>query len=120
MRTNGRSRDRHVRLERVDRRRIADRVHLRCGDDLRLGGKLGAERRELALNRLEILDRIAARRAGDVHEVHQHLRAIEMLQEPIAEPFALVRAFDEPGHVGDDEAAVAAQRHDAEVRARAW
>ena len=33
-----------------------------------------------------------------------------------AEAVALLRALDQPGHVGDDEAAIAAQRHDAEVR----
>jgi hypothetical protein len=40
----------------------------------------------------------------------QHLRAIEVLQEPVAEPVAFVRALDQPGHVGDDEAPVAAQQ----------
>ncbi len=34
----------------------------------------------------------------------------------MAEALAAMRAFDEPGHVGDDEAAVAAQLHDAKVR----
>ena len=34
----------------------------------------------------------------------------------MAEAQAAVRAFDEPGHVGDDEAAVVAQADDAEIR----
>ena len=106
----------HVRFERVDRIQVADRIHLRRRDDLRLRRKLGAERRELALDGLEVLDRIASGCARDIDEMHQHLGAIEMLQKPIAEPLAFVRPFDEPGHVGDDEAAIAAQRHDAEIR----
>ena len=106
IRTKGRSRDRHVRLERIDGRRIGDRVHLRGRDDLRLRGELVVEERKLALDRLEIFDRIPARGARHVDEVNEHLRAIEVLQKAIAEPAAFVRALDEPGHVGDDEAAI--------------
>ena len=38
-----------------------------------------------------------------------------MPEKLVAEPEAAVRAFDQAGHVGDDEAAIAAQLHDAEV-----
>ena len=48
--------------------------------------------------------------------MYQHLRAIQVFQKSIAKSFALVRTFDEARHVGDDEAAVAAQGHDAEIR----
>ena len=41
--------------------------------------------------------------------MHEHLRAFEMPQKLVAEPEPAVRAFDQPGHVGDDEAAVVAQ-----------
>ena len=51
-----------------------------------------------------------------VDDVHQHLGALEMAEETRAEPVPLVRPFDQPGHVGDDERAIAAQPDDAEVR----
>ena len=65
---------------------------------------------------VEIVDRIASARARHVDHVHQHLRALEMAQELVAEPEAAMRAFDQAGHVGDDEAAVVAQPDDAEIR----
>ena len=70
---------------------------------------------ELAANDLEVLDRIAPRRAGHVDQMDQHLRALDVTQKLMAESVALVRAFDQPGHVGDDEAALVAQRDDAEI-----
>ena len=100
----------------IDRRRIGDGVHLRRHHDLRLRAQRVVEKRELALNGFELVDRIPARCARHIHEVDQHLRAVEMLQEPIAESLALVRPFNEAGHVGDDKAAIAAQRHDAKIR----
>ena len=39
----------------------------------------------------------------------EHLRALDVAQELVAEAVPVVRAFDQPGHVGDDEAAVVAQ-----------
>ena len=64
---------------------------------------------------VEVLDRIAAGRRRHVDEVHQHLRALEMAQEPMAEPVSGVRALDESRHVGHDERAIARQADDAEV-----
>ena len=78
------------------------------------------EQLELLAHRVEILDRVAAARARHVHQVHEHLRPIEVPQELVPEPLAAMRAFDQAGHVGDDEAAIVAQPHDAEVRRQAW
>ena len=47
--------------------------------------------------------------------MHEHFRAFEVTQEPVAEAETAVCAFDETRHVGDDEAAVVAQPHDAEI-----
>ena len=44
-----------------------------------------------------------------VHQVHQHLRALDVAEELVAEAMPFVRALDEPGHVGDDEAAIVAR-----------
>src|SRR5262245_33180644 len=46
----------------------------------------------------------------------QRLRAVEMFEKSISQAFAFVRPFDQSRHVGNDEAAVAAERDDAEVR----
>ena len=81
MRRNGRSRDVTCASSASTASALPDSVHLCCRDNLRLGSQLGAERRELALNGLEVLNRIATRFAGHVHEMHEHLGAIEMLQE---------------------------------------
>ncbi len=43
----------------------------------------------------------------DVDEVHQHFRAFEMAEKPVPQAVARMRAFDQPGHVGDDECPVA-------------
>ena len=106
----------HVRLERIDGSGSLTASIFVAATICGFARELVVEERELALDGLEIFDRIPARCARHVHEVDQHLRAIEMLQEPIAESLAFVRALDEPGHVGDDEAAIAAQRDDAEIR----
>ncbi len=74
------------------------------------------ESTQLVADRVEVLDRVAAGRARDVDEVHEDLRALDVPQELMPETVALVRALDQAGHVGDDEAAVAAERDDAEVR----
>ena len=68
---------------------------------------------------LEVLDRIAAGRRRHVDDVHEHLRALEVREELRAEAVAVVRAFDQAGHVGHDERAVVAQLDDAEIRASA-
>ena len=102
--------------QRVDARRIVERVDLVGRHELRLLEQRGIVERELAANRVEVLDRIAARRAGDVDEMNQHLRALDVTQELMAETVSFVRAFDQPGDVGDDEAALVAQRDDAEMR----
>ena len=76
-----------------------------CG----LAASVGVEELQLAAHGVEILDRVAAGRARDVDQVDQHLRAFEMAEELVAEAEAAMRAFDQPGHVGDDEAAVVAE-----------
>ena len=98
------------------RRSSVNRVDLVGGDDLRLRRERRLKELQLATHRVEIVDRIAAARARDVDQVHEHLRALEVPQELMAEAQAAMRAFNQPGHVGDDEAAIVAQADDAEVR----
>ena len=46
----------------------------------------------------------------------EHLGPLDVAQELVAEAVAFVRALDQAGHIGDDEAAVVAQRDHAQVR----
>ena len=64
---------------------------------------------------VEVLDGIAARRAGHVNEMHEHLRPLDVPKKLVPEAVAFVRALDQPGDVCDDEAAIVAQRDDAQV-----
>ena len=45
-----------------------------------------------------------------VEHVQERRAALDVAQELEAEPLALARALDEPGHVGDGEAVVAGLR----------
>src|SRR4051812_11176306 len=104
-----------MRSQTGEQRRIAHGVDLRRRDDLPFCAEVVAEQRELALDRIEIVNWISPRLPGHINEVDEHLRPIEMLQESIAEAVTLVSAFNQARHVGDDEAAIAAQRYDAEI-----
>ena len=48
--------------------------------------------------------------------MHEHFRAFQVPQKLVAEAQPAMRAFDQSRHVGDDEAAVALELHDAEIR----
>ena len=50
-----------------------------------------------------VRQRSSASSSDGVDDVHEHPRALEMREELVAEPDALARALDQPGHVGDDE-----------------
>ncbi len=117
MRKNGSSRSRRARVERVHPLEIVHRVHLVGGDELRFRQQLRIVERQLAANGLEVVQRIAARRARHIDEMNQHFRALDVTQELVAEPVPFACALDQTGHVGDDEAAVVTQsrqRRDAE------
>ena len=101
-----------VRLGHVD---LVERDELRALEQrqLALGHGVGGE---LGEDHVEVGQRVAAgleRRA--VEHVHERRAALDVAEELEAEPLALARALDEPGHVGDGEADVAGL-HDAEVR----
>ena len=77
----------------------------------RLGEQVFTELAELADDGDRVAHRISGRIGGrDVHEVQQHARALQMLEEADAETGAVGRAFDEAGNVGHHEAALVAAR----------
>ena len=55
-----------------------------------------------------------------VDEVDERAAARHVLEEAVAEPGALVRALDQPGEVGEHEAAAVLVLDHAEVRHAAW
>ena len=59
---------------------------------------------QLLVDDFEVLDGVgAAGGVGDIDQVEQEAGALDVAQELGAEAGAEVRAFDEAGHVGDDE-----------------
>ena len=94
--TSGSLRFAHV-LSSVVRARRDRRAHRSCSRrrSAALRRPAGSKSRSSSLNRVEVLDRIASGCARDVDEVHEHLRALDVAQEPVAEAVALVRALDQ-------------------------
>ena len=83
-----------------------------CGLAASSGGNSSSSRR--TMSRSSTGSRPA--RARHVDDVDQHLGALEVAEELMAEAEAAMRALDQSGHVGDDEAAIVAQADHAEIR----
>ena len=79
-----------------------ERVGLVERDDLRLVGEAVAVGLELGAHGLVGLAGVLA---GAVDEMQQHAAALDMAEEAVAEPGALVRALDQAGNVGEHELA---------------
>ncbi|OPZ01076.1 MAG: hypothetical protein BWZ09_02808 [Alphaproteobacteria bacterium ADurb.BinA305] len=79
-------------------------------------GQRRAEAFELTLDGAHGLDRIRTVERRHVHQVQQQARARQVLEETDAEARAFRGALDQPGNVGDHEAAVLPHAHHAEVR----
>jgi hypothetical protein len=79
---------------------IVDGVDLAGSHELRFLEKRRVVERELASDRFEVVDRIAAGTAGDIHEMHQHLRALDVSEELMAQSQAPVSALDQAWNVG--------------------
>src|SRR5262249_17515662 len=91
-------------------------VELPGDDDLRLCGERRARERPLAGGGVEVGERLAVRETRDVEQMHEDGRSREVTKKAGAEPMARVRALDQPGDVGEDEARVLIHPDDAEVR----
>ena len=80
-------------------------------------GQIGAELLQFLHDGARILDRIGFRiRRGDIDQVQQQARALQVLEEPNAQPGAFRRALDQSGDVGHDETAMDAHVDHAQVR----
>ena len=103
--------------------RVLDRHHVELVEHqpARLGGQLGVVLLELLGQRLGLLDRIdAVVERRHVDHVQQQARALQVAQELVAEAGAFGGALDQARDVGDDEALLRRDAHDAEVRDAAW
>ena len=74
------------------------------------------EQRQLAVDDVEVVERIAAAHAAGVEQMQRAGGARHVAEEAVAEAVARVRAFDQAGDVGEDEGGVLVDAHDAEVR----
>ncbi len=79
------------------------RVGLAQRDDLGLAGKLVTIGFELVADGPVRLARVLA---GAVDEMEQHAAALDVAEEAVAQPGALVRALDQSGNVRQHEFAV--------------
>ena len=94
----------------------AGHVDLVRHHDARARRQLVGVQRQLAVDDIVILQRIASLVvARQVHHVHDERRALDVAQELVSQTAPFVRALDEAGDVGHDEAVVPRTRH-AEVR----
>ena len=70
------------------------------------------------VDRVEVFLGLAALVNRQLEEVQEHLRALDVPQEPMPEAGALGRALDQARDVGEDEAPVLRHADDAEVRSQ--
>src|SRR6266436_4431347 len=100
---------------RAPRARLGQ-IELAGDHDLRLLGERRAGQRELAVQRIEVGERVPGGESRDVEQVHEDGGAREVAEEARAEAVPGVRALDQPGHVGEHEAPFVVEPHHAQVR----
>ena len=88
------------------------RIRLVERDDLDLVGEAIAVSFEFVAHRLVGFARVFA---GAVDDVQQHAAALDMAEEAVAEPDAVVRALDQPRQIREHEVAIV-DAHHAELR----
>ena len=94
---------------------IDDEIRLIARDDHRLLKNPRIILRDLIIDRLDILDRISALRAGGIDHVDQHLTTLDMTQELVTETDALRGTLDETRNIRHNEAAVTLQADHTEM-----
>ncbi len=108
-----------TRTRRLSARRFfvgVGEVHLVRRDDVALAGQFAAVEPKLLADGAVGGDRVRPGERGDVHDVADHARALDVAEELVAESVPGVRALDQPGQVGDDERPRVAHVGDAELR----
>ena len=91
-------------------------VNLTRHDDHWLIEKMRTELRELVQDHVEIVRRVAAAEIGNIYQMHEHTRALNVAEELSSQSVAVVRAFDQPGHIGHHECSVVSGLHYAQIR----
>jgi hypothetical protein len=100
------------RCDLVGKLVCSDRIRLVEGDDLGLVLEAGIIGVEFVADRAVGLHRILD---GGIDQMQQHIAALDMAEEPVADPLALVRSLDQPGNIGQHEG-FTAEAHHPELR----
>ena len=93
----------------------AERIGLVQGHDLRLPGNAGAVGRQFTPDRPVGRGSVPGGPGGPVDQMQQHPAAFDMAEKAVADPLALVGAFDQARDIGQNEVAVA-RVDDAQMR----
>ena len=96
--------------------RFVERINLARHHDLRTQSQIRIVSSKLAIDDFVIVSRIAARSRRHVNQMKQHLGALDVPQETIAKSMAFMRAFDQPGNVGNHKGSKVARVNHAQVR----
>ena len=91
-------------------------VRFACYDNHWLIEQMCAELRELVQDHVEIVRRVAAAEIGNIYQVHEQTRALDVAEELSSQAVAFVRAFDQSGHIGHHECSVVSGLHYAQIR----
>ena len=98
----------------------AGQIGLGDDDNLRAAAEFGVVQLQFRADRAIVGQRIGAVGRLGLDEMDQDARPLDVPQELVAQPDALVGAFDQPGNVGHDERAVEVDLHPAEVAGAWW
>ena len=94
---------------------LVDHIDLVCRNDLGSFGKRLVVGRELFVDGVDIRYGIASLRGSRVHDMHDQSGPLNMAQKLVPKPYALRRALDQSGDIGDHKALGVLQIHHAQI-----
>ena len=105
----------HVGAELVQQGGIGHDVRLVGGHDHLAGGQLGGVLLQLGVDGLEVLHRVPALAARDVHHMDEQAAAVDVAQKVVAQSGAVGGALNDAGDVRHDEGDALLHIHHAQV-----
>ena len=109
-----------VPSQRLHPPRLLHGIEFRSGHDARLPCKQWREAGKLVLDNFVVPHGIAACEVAEVDQVDENLGALDVAQEAVAQPVALVGAFDQARNVGHQKGIEFAEVDYPEVGAGGW
>ncbi len=94
---------------------VVDYVDFVGGNDLGPPGDIRIVGVQLLIDGVDIFNGVAPFRTGRVHDMDNHLSALDMAQELMPQPDTLRGSLNQPRDVRDDESVGAVQIHHAQV-----